>query len=313
LPFDRGSNFLLSNIMKKILIVLLMTMLAFASAASSAEIDSLPWNESNIKTLRAMGKHAVFRFLIRQEDPDNEMEWTESNIHWDYHWYPAGDGKYELAIGYASGPDIGNFTIYWQDAPRKIRSQGFSDSGQAGAEWYRGPWAGDFNGDGKTELVQYAPVGRFSPQRTKFIPEAEWPQVYRLRDGKYVEASRDFPSFYEKQVLPQLDKAIIQARHNVAAPRPAGISSGDPWVEYKIRQERYLAALIMARDKILRIIGRDPSAGLAQAREWMASSDPVLVDDAKAVFEDIGGHEEDVRAAKVALERASEHYPSKEW
>ena len=69
----------------------------------------------------------------------------------------------------------------------------------------------------------------------------------------------------------------------------------------------------MARDKILRVIGRDPMAGLAQAREWMASSDPVLVDDAEAVFEDIGGHEEDVRAAKLALERASEHYPSKSW
>ena len=57
----------------------------------------------------------------------------------------------------------------------------------------------------------------------------------------------------------------------------------------------------MARDKVLRVIGRDPNAGLAQAREWMASSDPVVVDDAKAVFEDIGGRVEDVRAATVAL------------
>jgi hypothetical protein len=299
--------------MKKILVVLLTAMLAFASAVSSAEIDTLAWNEANIKTLRAMGKHAVFRFLLRQEDPDNEMEWTESSLHWGYHWYPAGDGKYELAIGYASGPDIGNFTIYWQDAARKLRSQGLGGSGDAGAAWYAGPQAGDFNGDGKTELVMLEPVGRFSPHRTKFVPSGMWPKVYRLRDGKYVEASRDFPGFYEKQVLPQLDKAIIQARKDVAAPRPAGIPSGDPWVEYQLRKERYLVALIMARDKILRVIGRDPNAGLAQAREWMASPDPVLVDDAKAVLEDIGGHDEDVRAAKVALERASEHYPSKEW
>jgi hypothetical protein len=138
-----------------------------------------------------------------------------------------------------------------------------------------------------------------------------WPQVYRLRDGKYVEASRDFPSFYEKQILPQLGQAIIKARQEVAAPRQTAVP-GDQQGEYD-RPERYLAALIMARDKILRVIGRDPTAGLAQAREWMASSDPVLVDDAKAVFEDIGGHEGDVRAATVALERASEHYPSKSW
>jgi hypothetical protein len=299
--------------MKKILIILLATMLAFASVASSAEIDSLAWNQSNIKKIRAMGKHAVFRFFLRQADPDNEMEWTESNIFWGYHWYPAGDGKYELAIGGASGPDISFLTIYWQDAPGQFRSQEFSDSPQAGAEWYRGQQSADFSGDGKTELVMLEPFGRLSPKRTKFIPEAEWPQVYRLRDGQYVEASRDFPSFYEKQVLPQLDKAIAETRQVLASPRPAGIPSGDPWIEYKLLKERYLAALIMARDKILRVIGRDPNAGLAQAREWMASSDPVLVDDAKAVFEDIGGHEEDVHAATLALERASAHYPSKNW
>ena len=299
--------------MKKILIILLATMLAFASVASSAEIDSLVWNQSNIKQLRAMGKHAVFRFLIRQEDPDNEMEWTESKIHWGYNWYPAGDGKYELAIGYASGPDVGNYTVFWLDAPGKVRSQEFGDSGDAGSAWYEGPQAGDFNGDGKTELVMLERVGRLSPQRTKDVPSGMWPRVYRLRDGKYVEASREFPSFYEKRVLPQLDKAITRARQDAASPNFGAIPSGDPQREYELRLKRYAAALIMARDKILRVIGRDPNAGLAQAREWMASSDPVLVDDAKAVFEDIGGHEEDVHAATLALERASAHYPSKNW
>lgn len=297
--------------MKKTFIILLITMLAFASAASSAEIDTLAWNESNIKTLRALGKHAVFRFFIRQADSVNEMEWNESNLLLNYDWYPAGDGKYELAIGSASGPDIGYLTIYWQDEPRKIRSQEFSGSGNAGADWYKGPRSADFNRDGKTELVMLESFGRLSPKRTKFIPEGEWPQVYRLRDGQYVEASRDFPSFYEKQVLPQLDQAIARTRKDVAAPRPTAVP-GDLQGEYD-RAERYLAALIMARDKILRVIGRDPSAGLAQAREWIASSDPVLVDDAKAVFEDIGGHEKDVSAAKLALERASEHFPSKSW
>lgn len=35
--------------------------------------------------------------------------------------------------------------------------------------------------------------------------------------------------------------------------------------------EELIAAVEMARDKILRVLGRDPSAGLAQAREWMPS------------------------------------------
>jgi FG-GAP-like repeat len=305
--------------MKKTLIIVLTamlaftltTVLAFASAASSAEIDTLAWNQSNIKRLRALGKHAVFRFFLRQEDPDNEMEWNESNLLLDYHWYPAGDGKYELAVGSASGPDVASLKIYWQDAPGKFRSQEFGGAGTAGTYWYKGPQFGDFNGDGETELVQLAQVGKLSPKRTKFIPDGEWPQVYRLRDGKYVEASRDFPSFYDKQVLPEIDKAIDKARQDVAAPRPT--PGYDPQGEEVHQPERYLAALIMVRDKILRVLGRDPSAGFARAREWMASSDPVLVDDAKAVFEDIGGYEEDVRAATLALERASEHFPSKNW
>jgi hypothetical protein len=74
-----------------------------------------------------------------------------------------------------------------------------------------------------------------------------------------------------------------------------------------------MAALMMCRDKILRFIGRDPTAGLAQAREWMNSPDPVLVDDGKSVFEDIGGRDKEVNAAKVAVKRASEHWPNEPW
>jgi hypothetical protein len=57
----------------------------------------------------------------------------------------------------------------------------------------------------------------------------------------------------------------------------------------------------MERDKILRMLGRDPTAGLQQAREWAASSDPDLIDDASIVFRDIGGHEDEARAADAAL------------
>ena len=299
--------------MKKILISFLIAMFAVASAAFSAEIDNLPWTQSNIKTLRALPKDAVFRFFIHQYDPDNEMEWTAENIIWDYEWYPAGEGRYQLVVGHQSGPDIGFATIYWQEAPGKFRSQEFGSAGTAGTGWYEGPQFADFSGDGTTELIQLDGVGRVSPQRTKFIPDGEWPQVYRLREGKYVEASRDFPGFYEKQILPQLDRAITQARKDVATPRPSAVPGIYDESQNDQHSERYLAALITARDKVLRVIGRDPTAGLDQARQWITSSDPVLVDDAKAVLEDIGGHEEDVRAATLALERASQHYGSQSW
>ena len=107
-------------------------------------------------------------------------------------------------------------------------------------------------------------------------------------------------------------KAVEDVK-NVPAERasaPAGIGpDDDSWN----RPARYLAALIMTRDKILRVLGRDPTAGLAQAREWTASPDPVLVDDAVSVFMDIGGHDQDVAAARLARDRASEHWPFKQW
>jgi hypothetical protein len=67
-----------------------------------------------------------------------------------------------------------------------------------------------------------------------------------------------------------------------------------------------VAGLTMERDKILRVIGRDPDAGFEQAREWMSSPDPVLVQDAVTVLTDIGGHEADSSAAKAALKAAGD-------
>ncbi len=67
--------------MGKASVVLLATILAFASVASSAQkIEDIPWDEAHIKQLRAAGKHAMFRFFGRQEDPENDMEWNESSI-----------------------------------------------------------------------------------------------------------------------------------------------------------------------------------------------------------------------------------------
>jgi hypothetical protein len=51
-----------------------------------------------------MGRDAVFGFFIRQEDPANELEWTDSGCR-------PGDGNYELAIDHQSDPDLGLLTI----------------------------------------------------------------------------------------------------------------------------------------------------------------------------------------------------------
>src|SRR5271156_1198729 len=176
--------------MKKLLIVLLTTILAFASAAFSAEIDDLAWNESNIKTLRALDKAAVFRLVT---DGGPEAPSLYDNGWFEFGWHRAGDGKYELAVVSATGPEIASLTIYWQDASRKIRSQDFYfppygwppyDDGQ----WYKGGEFADLNSDGKDELILFDPIDHTERPGRKFTPQSCVASVFRLRDGQYVEA-----------------------------------------------------------------------------------------------------------------------------
>jgi len=295
--------------MKRVLIVLLTTILAFASIVFAAgKIGDIAWNESNIKTLRSFDKAAVLRVVQRIDDSDFSLSYYGE---FEFDWYPAGDGKYELAVSTSTGPDISHLDIYWRDAPGKFRSQNFGILAFARIEeWYEGPEFADLNSDGKDELILFEPLDSDDSAimfRRKFIPNATWPKVYRLRDGKYVDGSRDFSDFYQNKILPQLAQAIVKAQ-NANAP-PWSDPSDNDWQ----LPERNLAALIMCRDKILRAMGRDPTAGLAQARKWVTDSDPVFVDNARIVFQDIGGHDEEVRAAKVATERASNAWPNKNW
>ena len=111
-----------------------------------------------------------------------------------------------------------------------------------------------------------------------------WPAVYRQKDGQYVEASSEFPTFYESQVLPKLEKKIAEVRENTGK----GLAT-----------QHDLAVAIMTRDKVLRVIGRDPSAGESDAREWMASEDPELRCDAAAVLGDIGAHQAELHTLSV--------------
>jgi len=309
---------------KKIAIVLVVVMFGSASVAARADIAKVPWDEAHIKTLRAADKSEVVHFFLKQTDP--EELFTESDLPvFDFDWYPAGDGKYELVIGYAYGPDVSATAVFWRDGPGKFHTQGFGGASVNGYDWYPGPYMADLDNDGKTELINQEgldvhPGGGQHGSRSsrpkegfaqgKSLPHVEWPAVYRLRNGQYVEASEEFRGFYDKTVLPLISKAMDEKRNEMAV-RAAEKKKHAPFfasteVEYFEEPSRYLAALIMCRDKILRVLGRDPNAGLVQAREWMHSSDPVLVDDAGRVFEDIGGHEEEAQQAWDAALRAQE-------
>ena len=64
------------------------------------------------------------------------------------------------------------------------------------------------------------------------------------------------------------------------------------------------AALVFEKNKILRMLGWDPAAGIQEAQRWMNTDDPFLLLAATATYNDIPGHDEDAKAARAAYNRA---------
>ena len=143
----------------------------------------------------------------------------------------------------------------------------------------------DLNGDGSDELIITTSLDGGSWTPTPATPA--WPAIYRLVNGKYVEDSRDFPNYYDTEILRQLDKAIAAAKNH-------GYSD-------------VLAMDLLEKNKILRVLGRNPVAGLNHAYQWMNSDDPILMQCAIATFADVGGHDKEVRTLQKALPGAIAH------
>jgi hypothetical protein len=174
--------------------------------------------------------------------------------------------------------------IYSKDRAGKVHSQEIDG-------WKMGnlkQMVRDLNGDGKDELIvqeEMGPKGVWFPLMNMPV----WPAVYRLENGKYIEASRDFPNYYDTEVLPQASQGIREAKARM--PR-------EPF------QQQTVAVAEMMTAKVLRVLGRDPVAGLNQAYQWMNSDDPQLMQCAIATFSDIGGHDKEVRELRHALPAA---------
>ncbi len=186
-----------------------------------------------------------------------------------------GNGGCELVMMLRYGPNFGTIAIVWKDHNQTFLGEANLDTAIK-----------DLNGDGRKEIVLHSYLDLGGNRAATGVTPV-WPQVYRLKDEKYIPASKDFPGFYETEILPKLDKEIAQT------PYPG---------------EEAVAALEMQRDKILRVLGRDPNAGLEKAREWAKSDNPQLVEDAFDVFHDIPGHEAEAHAAEQAEKQAWQHW-----
>jgi len=282
------------------------------ATASAADIANIPWDESNIAALRSASMADVAKFVCdvdSQDDPeDTPPGWGDTCGVDQFSWARSGNHQYLLVVSILSGGTSSYewIRIYSRNSTGDISEQDEAD----GIRGYRIQLE-DLDRDGKDELILLEGFGE-GPSHAE-SPLVDWRKVYRLRNGKYVEASREFGSFYDTQELPKLEESITKLQSKLALEAQAKTSAEALLQKYRsplISRTSHLseaesAAIIdleqlvgfeMERDKILRVLGRDPTAGEKEARQWMTNPDPWIRNASVAVFEDLGGHTSELNA-----------------
>jgi len=252
--------------MKKTLAIAAAILCGLLGTAFAAAIDQLTWDKSNIAILRGLNEAAIEKFVD---------ELSEGDVHktvGEFSWVDlAGDGRYELVTTLdLSGRSFFDYlAVYERDNRGEVSVQWFSEETAIGklSDVVR-----DLDGDGRMELIipTLFPSGAYGAGSVSGV----WPAVYKLKNGSYVEASSEFGSFYDTEILPDLLKDIAEARVKAR------------------RSVAYVPKLIswtLEKDKILRVLGRDPTAGLDEARGWVGSDNPNLASAGNAVLREISG------------------------
>jgi hypothetical protein len=209
------------------LVTLVLAAIASATVPAAvlcADIGKISWTESNVETLRAFDKAAIVRFVNSLGGADTDILVPAYTIR-EFSWIDlAGDGRYALALFELPGTCCSGLVIYQQDASGKIRWQEFEGAGML-RNTIR-----DVNGDGKQELILPPPS---DPMIESYgaVQQIIWPRVYRLENGKYVEASGEFASYYDAKVLPPIEHAISWSRWRIAN-GPIGAKADPRWLRY---------------------------------------------------------------------------------
>ena len=311
-----------------LLCLAVVVAIATTAAASEVKIADIAWDESHLAVLRSASVFDIEDFVNRDrcEDDEDGIGCPAIVVH-QFVWADLqGNGKYALVDlrDYGDSSRSLGIDIYQRNSSGEISDQSIAIGEFVGEDLTHA--IRDLNGDGKKELIVY----NLLYGRTRVDPLGELPSVYRLQGGQYVEASRDFPNFFDEEVLPAMEKEIaalqkktdseIEARSSAEAllRQSDRVEAGEvdsrwsPEQLVALHDVERLANLKLLRYKILREIGRDPSGDEEkQAREWMKSPDLEVVYDAQVAIKDVGGHAAEVREAREAMLRI-ERRPSDE-
>ncbi len=299
-----------------ILSLAVIVLVSGAAIASAVKVADMAWDESNVAVLRSASIFDIEDFVNRDPCDDDGIGCPKIVVH-QFVWADLqGKGRYALVDlrDYGDQSKSLGIDIYQRNSLGEISDQ--SIAGVVDEDLTHA--IRDLNGDGKKELIVYSVL----EGRTRMDPLGELPSVYRLQGGHYVEASRDFPNFFDQEVLPPMERdiAALQKRtDSEVEARSSGeallkqsnlIDAGEvdnrwsPEQAAALHDVARLARLKLLRYKILRGIGRDPSVDEeAQAQEWIKSPDIEVVYDAQVAIKDIGGHEAELREAREAMLR----------
>ena len=130
----------------------------------------------------------------------------------------------------------------------------------------------DLDGDGRIEILLRQNLTPYLGAR----PTAAWTAVFSFDGSSWVDQSAAFPQRYDSQVLPGIERELA-----ASGASDSGISGGD------YRKD----LLTIERDKVLRVLGRSPVAGLDWALSLARSEDPVRRIFALSILADAGGPE----------------------
>lgn len=126
----------------------------------------------------------------------------------------------------------------------------------------------DLDGDGRVEILLRQSLSPYLGAK----PMAGWTAVFRFEGGHLVDQSERFPQFYDKRILVPIERELA-------------VSEGDSKIPYG------KDLLTLERDKVLRVLGRVPAAGLDWALSLARSEDPVRRIFALSVLAEVGGSE----------------------
>jgi hypothetical protein len=251
-------------------------LFVFSAPVYADEVGRLSCEQAHIDALQGADKAAVVQF-VNATRPQQVEEILPIQVA-EFGWAAVVGGLHDLLVLFDFS-ERGYTNRLWVYSCNRVGELSIQEI----EGWKLGNFkemVRDLNGDGEDELI----IPTALPENGVWSPLVNipaWPAVYRFEKGKYVDASRDFPSFYDNEVLPELDKEIGKGRNQDDS-----------------------AVQALARNKILRVLGRDPVAGVQQAYQWMKSDDSQVLQCAIATFADVGGHEKEVRELQQALPAA---------